>query len=404
VGVVVFAVTLAPAFAATGTPDDTWMTNGTVYALVRAGDYVYVGGQFTKALQNPPGQTGEGFPHPGIVRFDAATGEVDKSWKVDVTNSDGTRATVFSIAVAGGKVFFGGTFDRVDGQVRSNIAAVSELDGSLDPFAPTVDKTVRAMVANGSTVYVGGYFTSINALGRKHLAAFDASGTLSAQWRPKTGGSVRSLVMNCDGTGVYAGGLFATAAGPGGQLVSRETVALFDATTGALDPWATNPDEITNGAVAYDLVPSCAEDRLFVGIGGTNLLYALDTSGTDGHLLWTLKTSGNVQTVGLNDRGTADASDDRVYFGGHFGGGASYPDTLCDQAKPKTIRFGVADLDGHCDLTWWPNFDGKFYGPWAILVTDDGGTVWVGGQYTQVCDGVTNACATQYFISRFSDV
>src|SRR5262245_23792867 len=86
VSALVLAFTLLPAHAGTGTPDDTWMTNGIVYAAVRAGNYVYLGGTFTKALENPPGQAGGGFTSEGIVRFDAATGVVDKSWKVSVTN------------------------------------------------------------------------------------------------------------------------------------------------------------------------------------------------------------------------------------------------------------------------------------------------------------------------------
>jgi hypothetical protein len=397
-------VVAPPAHAATGTPDDTWMTNGTVYALVRAGNYVYVGGQFTNARLNPPGQGGSVFAHPGIVRVDAATGAVDTSWKVDVTNSDGTRATVYSIAVAGGKVFFGGTFDRVDGQVRSNIAAVSETDAALDAFAPVINKNVRAMTTNGSTVYAGGYFTSIGSVARNHLAAFDTSGALSTTWKPRTNGSVRSLSMGCGNAGVYASGLFASASGSSGPFTTRDTVALFDATTGALDPWSTRDAEIKNGAVGYDVDVDCAAQRLFVGIGGINFLFAFDISTNDGALLWQRQSSGNVQTVAVNDQGTADTSDDRVYFGGHFGGGVTYPAGACSQSKPKTARFGVADMNGTCDLSWWPNFEGKFFGPWAILVTDNGSTVWVGGQYTQVCDGNTNACATQYFLSRFSDV
>lgn len=400
----VVALTLSPALAFSGTPDDTWQTNGIVYSVVRAGSYVYVGGTFTKAIENPPGQAGGSFAHPGIVRFDAATGVVDKSWKVDVTNADGSRATVLAIAVAGGNVFFGGTFNRVDGQTRSNLAVVSEADGTLTGIDPVVNNTVRSMISNGSTVYIGGSFTFVDSVGRKRLAAFDTSGNLLNSWRPRTSAEVRSVILDCSGTKVYAGGRFLTAAGNTGSLVSRDSLALFNGTTGALDPWATRPDEISNGANAYDLAVSCAANRIFAGIGGTNLLYAFDTADNDGEVLWTLKTSGNVQTVAVNDQGTADASDDRVYFGGHFGGGVSYPTGLCSTAKPKTIRFGVADLDGHCDLSWWPNFDGKFYGPWDILVEDNDNRVWVGGQYTQVCDGNTSACDSRYFLSRFTDV
>jgi hypothetical protein len=404
VALAVVVFTLLPALAFTGTPDDTWMTNGTVFAVVRAGDYVYVAGQFTKTSQNPPGQAGDKFAAGGIARLNASTGVVDKSWKVTVTNADGTRATVRAIAVAGGQVFFGGDFDRVDGQVRSNIAAVSEADGTLSSFAPLVNNNVMSMVSNGSTVYVGGAFTAIDSVGRKRLAAFDTGGNLLSSWRPRTSAEVRSVILDCSGTKVYAGGRFLSAAGNSGSLVPRDSIALFDGATGAIQAWATRSDEISNGANAYDLAVSCVTPQLFAGIGGTNFIYAFDTSDDDGQTLWFRQTAGNVQTVAVNDQGTADPGDDRVLFGGHFGGGVTYPSGACDVSKPKTTRFGVATLDGDCDLTWWPNFDGKFYGPWDILVTDNGDRVWVGGQYTQVCDGNTNACASQYFLSRFTDV
>jgi hypothetical protein len=110
--------------------------------------------------------------------------------------------------------------------------------------------------------------------------------------------------------------------------------------------------------------------------------------------------------VAVNDQGTSATGDDRVYFGGHFGGGVTYPAGTCSQSKPKTARFGVTDLNGNCDLTWRPNFEGKFYGPWDILVTDAGDRVWVGGQFTQVCDGTQSPapCVDRYFLARFTDL
>jgi hypothetical protein len=182
-------VGVAPqALAFVETPDDTWMTNGTVYAAVHSGGYVYIGGSFKRLFENPPGTAGDRAASFGLARFDAATGVADKSWKVEVARSDGKRPSVYGIAVLGGKVYFGGQFDLVDGQVRSNIAAVSVVDAALDAdFDPVVNKKVRAMVASDSTVYVGGYFTLIDGLARKRLAAFDAAGGLLS-WRPRTGG------------------------------------------------------------------------------------------------------------------------------------------------------------------------------------------------------------------------
>jgi hypothetical protein len=347
-----------PAYAYVETPDDTWMTNGTVYALVESGGFVYAGGQFTKVSENPPGQTGDRYTSVGIARFDAATGVGDRTWKVNLARTDGKRPTVYAVAVADGKVFFGGQFDLVNGQPRLNFAAVSVADATLDPnvdapVGTSISQRVRAMIATGSTVYLGGYFTTADGVGRSRLAAFDTSGNL-LPWKGRAGGAVRTLAFDCDGTGLYAGGNFLTAAGPTGTFVPRDGIARFDLATGALRAWATRDADLGNGSQIYDLDPDCAAQRLLAGIGGQNFVYAFDISDDDGQALWTRQSAGNVQTVAVNDFNTADTSDDRFLFGGHFGGGVTYPAGTCSQSKPKTARFGVTDINGNCDLSWWP--------------------------------------------------
>jgi hypothetical protein len=397
-----------PAYAYVETPDDTWMTNGTVYALVESGGFVYAGGQFTKVSENPPGQTGARYTSIGLARFDADTGVGDRTWKVQVGRTDGKRPTVYAVAVADGNVFFGGQFDLVNGQPRRNFAAVSVADATLDPnvdalVGTSISQCVRAMVTAGSTVYVGGYFTSVDGVGRSRLAAFDTSGNLLS-WKPRTAGAVRSLVFDCAGDSIYAGGIFQSAAGPSGSFVTRDSAARFDLATGGLEAWSTRDADLGNGSQIYDLAINCAAQQLIGGIGGQNFVYAFDISDDDGEALWSRQSAGNVQTVGVNHFNTASTSDDRVLFGGHFGGGVTYPSGACSQSKPKTARFGVTDIDGNCDLSWWPTFQGKFYGPWAILVTDDL-DVWVGGQFTQVCDGTqSSVCVDQYFVARFTNV
>jgi hypothetical protein len=401
----------SPAFADfQEVPDQTWMTNGTVFSVVRAGAYVYVGGQFTSLRSTPPGVKGPAVRTLGIGRLEAATGVGDKTWKVEVTRTDGKRATVFAIAVADGKVFFGGRFDRVNGQPRRNFAAVSEAGAVLDPNVTAQVGTgfatpIRTLLASPSRVYAGGYFTSVDGESRSYLAAFDTSGALSTQWAPRTTGHVRSLVFDCDGD-VIAGGAFKTAAGTTGSFATRDKVAIFDETTGALQAWSTRDAEIDNGMNVFDLATGCAGNRLYAGIGGQNWIYAFDLSDDDGQTVWRRQTSGNVNAVAVNEFDTATTSDDRVYFGGHFGGGVTYPSGACSEAKPKTARWGVTDIDGNCDLSWWPTFDGKFQGPWDILVTDAGTRVWVGGQYTLVCDGSQNPapCVDRYFLARFTNV
>jgi hypothetical protein len=401
----------SPAQAAfSNVPDPTWMTNGEVKAVVRGGDHVYIGGKFSRVRSTPPGTPGSQYVSVGIARMDAATGAGDSSWTAEVTRSDGQKASVYAIAVAGGRVWIGGSFDLVNGVPRLNFAALSEATGELDPTvtAPVgtgLTQSIRAMVASSTTLYVGGKFSTVDGNSRKNLAAFDLSGSL-VDWRPKTGSMVRGMAFDCDGATVLAAGGYETAAGPGSPLVTREKVARFNAVTGALSAWAIPEADLPNGIWITDVALSCQSSppRLYGGGGGQNFLYAFDFSSDDvGQKLFERQTAGNVQAVAVNDQGTADVADDRVLFGGHFGGGVTYPSGACSVSKPKTARFGVVDLNGNCDLSWWPSFQGKFWGVRDILVTDNGDRVWIGGEYTQVCSEDTANCVERHYLSRFTD-
>jgi outer membrane protein assembly factor BamB len=405
-------LTAPPAQAAfSDLPDDTWMTNGEVKAMVRAGGHIYIAGKFTQVRSAPPGTPGSQYGSIGVARLDAATGVGDPTWTVQVTRSDGQKASVYAVAVAGGKVWIGGQFDLVNGQPRLNFAALSPTTGELDPTVTAsvgtgLSHSIRAMLASDSRLYIGGQFPSVNGVTRSKLAAFDHSGSLLV-WRPKTSSMVRALAFDCDGGDVLAGGGFESAGTTGSPMVAREKVARFDAATGALQPWAIPGDDLPNGIWLSDLALSCESSppRLYGAGGGQNFLYGFDFSTDDtGQKLFERQTSGNVQAVAVHTQGTPEAADDRVLFGGHFGGGVTYPSGTCSASKPKTARFGVVDLDGNCDLSWWPNFEGKFWGTRDILVTDGGDRVWVGGDYTQVCSGHSGACVSRSYLARFTDV
>src|SRR5436190_24166987 len=66
---------------------------GSVYALERDGNTIYMGGFFTDV---------NSIPHKGLARFDASTGALD-SWTADIDNNG-----VTCIAIAGNKIIAGG--------------------------------------------------------------------------------------------------------------------------------------------------------------------------------------------------------------------------------------------------------------------------------------------------------
>lgn len=396
----VLAVMPASATPSSNQPDVTWMTNGQVYAITQSGNTVYLGGKFGSLRQCPPGTScgpGSTVSTVGIGALDATTGSAIRSFRHTVS---GGTATVFGLAVAGGKLWIGGQFTHVDGQPRLNLAAI---DLATDTVDPTVDHLIgvdtsdriRGLATNGSLVYAAGYFLTVDGQARKHLAAFQLDGDLDPTWRPKTAGLARTLTFDCDGN-VVAGGSFRKAGGSATANEARATLAIFHPASGALDPWTPDNANIPNGVNAFDLDRSCAsgDQRLFAGYGGSNAIYGFDLDDDFGDILFATKTGGNVQTVAV--RG------DRVFFGGHFSQVSVNCPWVSRNENDARTRFAMSDLSG-CTRNantsdpldgWTPSFSGKFYGPWDIHTNAT--HVWVGGQFTDVSG------APQYFVARFA--
>jgi hypothetical protein len=350
------------------TPDDTWMTNGTVYSIIRYGDYIYVGGKFTKARSAATG--GQSFAATNIARFDADTGVGDPTWTPDVTGSDMAATKVNALAAAGGKIWIGGKFEAVDGFAQRNLAAVSSdtgvVDQSVDPLVGPETSGINAIVASSTKVYVGGAFSKIDGKSRAKLAALDFSGNLDLTWKPKTDLPVRSLALSCDEATVFAGGKIRSAAGSDGVYSPRASIARFDATSGELHPWAVPTGIIKNDdEVAADLAVTC--ERITAGYLGPNFTrsYRLD-DGNTGTLAWEIKSAGDVQTVAM-------LGAEKVVLGGHFG----------QVGGEQRTRIALVNLsDGSIDPSWTPDVDGSFYGPWDLLVDEN--HLYVGGAFKTV--------------------
>lgn len=381
----VVATTVSPATAALpNTPDATWMTNGAVWAIIRSGDYIYVGGQFTRVRELPPGVLGgQSFAANGLARFDAETGVGDRTWTPDVSwgsFSSSEKPTVYALAAAGGTIFAGGDFGAIDGQPRINFGAVDEATGAVDPnvsadVGELGSKSVRAMTASAGRVYAGGYFSTVDGVARKHLAAFSSNGVLDAGWRPKIDKRTFSFAWDCTRSTLFVGGQFRQAAGTGGALQPRETIARFDPVTGALHPWALPAGTIENDQKAYDMAADC--DTLGVGYGGRNFAAAFDLGDNVGEQIWRDYTAGNVQTVALMG--------DDLIIGGHFS----------QVNKERRIRIASVELATGDVNPWNPGVDGQFYGPWDLLATGD--RLYVGGFFTTV------GGSPQHFFARFTD-
>jgi hypothetical protein len=370
------ALEIGPSPTINQVPDDTWMTNGRVFSIIRSGDYLYVGGRFTRVKSEVSG--GQSFAATNLARFDADTGVGDPTWTPDVTGEDPAVTTVYALAASNGKIWVGGKFGAVNGVPRRNLAAVSPdtgaVDATLDPVVGKEPNMVRAMIASSQKVYIGGSFGAVDGKGRGNLAAIDpVTGNVDLAWKPRADRLVWSLAFSCEGSGVFVGGKFLNVAGSDGVFSPRQYIARFDATSGTLHPWAVPAGSFQNNdEVASDLAVTC--DRITSGFLGPNFLrsFRLD-NGNTGSVVWEYKTGGEVQTATM-------LGPNKVIVGGHF-----------SQLKDGVKRTSIAMInlsDGSVDPSWDVALTAgstKAIGPWDLLVDEN--HLYVGGHFTEVRAG-----------------
>ena len=385
----------SPALALTETPDDTYMTNGKVYATALSGDrkVLYIGGEFTEVRQ----KSGVSHKVSNVAAINVETGAAIRTWRPEVTGDD---AVVRSLAVKNGKVFIGGNFTAVEGKPRKNLAAVSANTKKavrLSPFAPQVGgdtSYVFALEAGDRKLYAGGGFSKVNGAPRKNLAAFSLkTGALDRHWKPKAtkaptckdpkcSHKVRALELGSGGRSIFVGGSFSHVGGTNGRGAPRQSVARLYTATGNLHPWKIPSWTIQAPQTAWDL--TATRTRLYGGFGARrNFLAAFRLDkGNSGARIWRFATVGNVQTVAL----TRDRS--RLFFGGHFGIN-EFNQRVCNG---KLLR-GLASVNpatGKIYCHWIPSLDQNrrpsYEGAWSLITTPS--YLWVGGGFIGVSDSI----------------
>jgi hypothetical protein len=184
-----------------GTPG-TDSLNGTASALnADAPGALYVGGNFTDAGGDPDADR--------IASWNGT------SWSaVSSSASQISNGSVNAIAVAGGKVYAGGTFLNAGGDANADFLAVWDgLSWAPACSGPAIGGNVEALQIIGPTLYVGGSFQDGAGIGSAdYLLACDlASGaprTTVVDPAHPFAGSVYALTADSNGV-LYAGGGFA---------------------------------------------------------------------------------------------------------------------------------------------------------------------------------------------------
>lgn len=255
-----------------------FVTDGTVRAIARDTDRIYVGGDFKfigpnapygNAISTTTGLVSQAYAKPnGIVYASLPDGSggwyiagaftmVGTSNRAGLAhlNADGsvnawdpgvTGGTIYALALDGTTLYLGGNFTQVGGQSRVALAAVDVNTATPTSWNPAVyssyGRTVRALTISNGTLYAGGEFELINGSSRTNFAAFDlATGTLTSLSVNITGPhvfpspvSVNAIVVS-NGI-VYLGGFFETISGQ-----YRTSAAAIDAITGTVSAWHPDP-------------------------------------------------------------------------------------------------------------------------------------------------------------------
>ncbi len=371
-------LTGSSAWASIGASPDPHMpgVDGRVWAMVRIGDTVYVGGQFNNVVE-PNGTL--------VPRNDLAAFGVDgtlRSWAPSVAGAPGEPGRVFALATNGTTIYVGGDYVSINGVPRADLAAVS-LTGSVASWHADATNQVRALMISGSTLYAGGQFGFIDGKRRTRLAAIDLSASLPGgapallDWTPKANRSVRSISELQNGDIVVAGQFtemkeqVPSPTWDSSKLYIQSLTPAASPTPGRFEPWAEHPQDFIWDTV---VIP---DGRVVVGRGGVNG-GSISLYKPDGTLTWHHGGNGDVQAVGY--------ANGQVIAGGHFsnigGGGANEPPE--GTHIPRLVAYDPAG--GALDTTWqpWPD---SAKGVWSLLGTGD--ELYVGGDFTTMNHGAT---------------
>lgn len=225
---------------------DAGLTKGArVESMLLDGERLYVSGDFETPV---PGYT-------GTVALDAASGLVLGNFKLGA----GQEVDALSRPFHSDALFVCGPWNQIGDPpvTRQYVAALDPETAAPLPWSITPSDKVKNVALVGKRLYLGGEFLLIDGQLRRHAAAVDAqTGSLLA-WDPEVEGGSSTVVNAVTEVGglIYLGGYFDTV-GPD----YRENLAAVDPLTGTATAWAP-------GSPGNDVEDIAGSDQYLVVVG-----------------------------------------------------------------------------------------------------------------------------------------
>lgn len=232
-----------------------------VYTMILNGADIYIGGVISDV---------NGTSRTGLIALSSAYNSTHTLRAYDPFGGD--YGEVYAMIKNGSVIYIGGYITDIQGNTRGNLAAISSNTGisspTVHPWNPSCDGWVNTMLLDSpsDTMYIGGSFTTMNGQSRNKAAAVTANHTSIAtlkNWNPDfDGGDV--YIFEKVNSYIYVGGDFKTI---NATTVARNGASLFAAdptitTYYGLDPNFNDNDGINFMVIYFMLV---YQDSIYYG-------------------------------------------------------------------------------------------------------------------------------------------
>ena len=359
-----------------------------VQAFEQVGSTMYVGGNFTGVQK---GKNGSETTSRGLAAFDATTGD----WTGQTFDFNNQVKDL--VELPGGKLLAVGDFTKVNGETHVGTVLIDAATGQIDPSwdlqirngnASVV--TVKAAKVVGERIYLAGAFTHLTGNGSSSVyarngARLDLSGKPDRSWNPEFNGAVIDIDVDENDSYLYAAGHFTRAH----DLVAENAARLGTGAGAELDQsWSFRHSYFIG---KYQQAVTVGNGRVYFG-GSQHSLFGYNTSDMT-------RTSGSITMQNGGDLQATTASATGVVYGSCHCSDYAFQDAYQYLALGDTwTRADEIQWVGGWDqatgrqIGWTPYrlSSLRSTGAWALEMGDDG-ALWAGGDfnfsYTSKTDG-----------------
>ena len=359
-----------------------------VQAFEQVGSTMYVGGNFTGVQK---GKNGSETTSRGLAAFDATTGD----WTGQTFDFNNQVKDL--VELPGGKLLAVGDFTKVNGETHVGTVLIDAATGQIDPSwdlqirngnASVV--TVKAAKVVGEHIYLAGAFTHLTGNGSSSVyarngARLDLSGKPDRSWNPEFNGAVIDIDVDENDSYLYAAGHFTRAH----DLVAENAARLGTGAGAELDQsWSFRHSYFIG---KYQQAVTVGNGRAYFG-GSQHSLFGYNTSDMS-------RTSGSITMQNGGDLQATTASATGVVYGSCHCSDYAFQDAYQYLALGDTwTRADEIQWVGGWDqatgrqIGWTPYrlSSLRSTGAWALEMGDDG-ALWAGGDfnfsYTSKTDG-----------------